>query len=151
DDGVARLVPVLSRHVLSGAKPVTNGYGAPELLLGEAPDHRADLFSVGVMLWEALAGATLFPDPSGAAVRRVLDGQPPPLPTPAAAPWAGKLCALAQRAVSAHPVLRFQNAIELSNALGAALEQRTLAAALPVAVDLEQDDEPTAVGVPRPQ
>jgi serine/threonine-protein kinase len=31
------------------------GYGAPEQMLEKAIDRRADLFSVGVMLWEALA------------------------------------------------------------------------------------------------
>lgn len=31
------------------------GYGAPEQMLEQAIDRRADLFSVGVMLWEALA------------------------------------------------------------------------------------------------
>lgn len=91
DDGVARLVPILSRHVLL-VGPSPNGYGAPELLLGEAPDFRADLFSVGVMLWEALAGARLFTDPSGTAVLARLEREklrPPPVPS--AHPWAAPL------------------------------------------------------------
>jgi serine/threonine-protein kinase len=32
------------------------GYGAPEQMLEKPIDRRADLFSVGIMLWEALAG-----------------------------------------------------------------------------------------------
>ncbi len=35
------------------------GYMAPEQLLGRAIDRRADLFAVGVMLWEALVGRRL--------------------------------------------------------------------------------------------
>jgi hypothetical protein len=35
-------------------------YAAPEQLLGEAGDHQSDLFSMGAVLWEALAGKRLF-------------------------------------------------------------------------------------------
>ena len=35
-------------------------YAAPEQLLGESGDHQSDLFSMGAVLWEALAGKRLF-------------------------------------------------------------------------------------------
>jgi len=37
-------------------------------LLGDAVDVRADLFSIGVMLWEALAGQRLFNEPTAEAI-----------------------------------------------------------------------------------
>jgi eukaryotic-like serine/threonine-protein kinase len=145
-DGIARLVPILSRHVLIDAAPSANGCAAPELLRGERPDPRADLFSVGVMLWEALAGAPLFPDPSARGVAGRLDS--PKLPPLGALPdnhWARPLCALAERAISPYPVLRFQTAIEFSNALGAAL------ATCPSQPCDWHEEAPTLVGVPRPR
>ena len=35
-------------------------YIAPELIAGEAPSPATDLFSVGIVLWEALTGERLF-------------------------------------------------------------------------------------------
>jgi eukaryotic-like serine/threonine-protein kinase len=115
-DGIARLVPLVGR-------PAANSYGAPELLLDEVPDYRADLFSVGAMLWEAMTGAPPFPDRSPNGLRYQLELRPSELPDPAATPRDAPLGAIARRALSA-PVLRYQNAIEFSNALGKALEQR---------------------------
>jgi serine/threonine-protein kinase len=44
------------------------GYVAPEVLEGEAVDHRADLFSLGAVLGELLLGQSIFPGSSQLAV-----------------------------------------------------------------------------------
>jgi serine/threonine protein kinase len=36
------------------------GYLAPEVTLGQASDHRVDIFAAGILLWEMLAGRRLF-------------------------------------------------------------------------------------------
>ena len=46
------------------------GYTAPEHILGASLNRRADLFSVGVMLWEALAGRRSTREISDAEVLR---------------------------------------------------------------------------------
>ncbi len=120
-DGTVRLLPLLSRHWMPEAQPSSTGYTAPEILLGERADPRFDLFSVGAMLWEALAGTPLFPDPSLEAVlARWQGGKLPPLVARVNSPQALALCAIAERAISPYPVLRFQSAVELSKAIVAA-------------------------------
>jgi serine/threonine protein kinase len=125
NDGTARLVPVLSRHWQVEAPMPANGYAAPEFLLSARVDSRADLFSVGVMLGEALTGKPLFPDPAlDVVIARLLGGKLlPVLPSPENA-WALPLCAIVERAISPYPELRYRSAIELSNALGAALAHK---------------------------
>jgi serine/threonine-protein kinase len=69
DLGAATLDPVQALH---GARAKL-GYLAPEQLLGERVDRRADLFAVGVILFEALTARRLFTrrDP-GATTEAVL-------------------------------------------------------------------------------
>jgi eukaryotic-like serine/threonine-protein kinase len=138
EHGTARLVPLLN-----GAKLEDAGYTAPERLVGSSNiDARADVFSVGVMLWEALAGKRLFP--KGLA-QRSLDMKPPPLELSAEARWALPLCALAERAISLEPAARFASALELSNAMAAAAAQQLSR----VDTDAWQDEAPTPVFQPR--
>jgi serine/threonine-protein kinase len=58
DFGVAR-IPT-SRVTQAGTPVGTPSYMAPEFYLGAAYDHRADLFSAGVVLYELLTGALPF-------------------------------------------------------------------------------------------
>jgi serine/threonine-protein kinase len=147
DDGTARLVPVLSRHWLPEAPTLANGYAAPEFLLSARVDPRADLFSVGVMLGEALTGRTLFPDPAlDAVLVRLLGGKLLPLRPSPENLWALPLCAIAERAIAPYPELRFETAVELSNAIGAAVAPHF--ARQPQ--DGWQAEAPTLVRVPRP-
>ncbi len=53
-------------------------YLAPELLLGLAPSVKCDLFSLGVVMWEALAGERLFDAATDAdVVANIRDGKIP--------------------------------------------------------------------------
>lgn len=134
--GTARLVPLLH-----GLKVDALGYRAPELLAGAAVDARADVFSVGVMLWEALAGKRLFP--KGMAAQAL--AAPPAIELSPDARWAQPLCALAERAIALQPAARFASALELSNALAAASAQRLSR----VDTDAWQDEAPTPVFQPK--
>src|SRR4029077_3496562 len=44
----------------------TAGYMAPEQVRGGRTDHRTDLFALGAILYEMLAGARAFEEPSAA-------------------------------------------------------------------------------------
>lgn len=138
EHGTARLVPLLSEAKLEDA-----GYTAPERLVrSRAIDARADVFSVGVMLWEALAGKRLFP--KGLAQSSV-DTKPPPIRLSPDASWALPLCALAERAIALEPAARFASALDLSNAMAAAAAQRLSS----VDTDAWQEEAPTPVFQPR--
>ena len=67
DFGLAKLqlshdgVPSDSRRTMTGVILGTAGYMAPEQVKGESVDSRADLFALGVMLYEMLTGAASVP------------------------------------------------------------------------------------------
>lgn len=63
DFGLARRAPNPNDETASLAKSAiggTAGYIAPEVLLGKEPDERADIFALGVIFHEMLAGAHPF-------------------------------------------------------------------------------------------
>ena len=66
DFGLARQTPKAQPQgaELSTTTGGTRGYVAPEVLLGMAPDERADIFSLGVVFYEALTGRHPFADRS---------------------------------------------------------------------------------------
>jgi eukaryotic-like serine/threonine-protein kinase len=58
----------------------TPRYMAPEQLQGGPPDHRTDLYSLGVVLYRLLSGRLPFRDDSlGTLIRQVVNEPPPPL------------------------------------------------------------------------
>src|SRR6188768_690284 len=77
-------------------------YMPPEQIAGEDVDRRADVFAVGVMLWEALSGSKLWKGLSDATImNRVLHGQIP-LPTSSGgADIPPELVAICMRALAA--------------------------------------------------
>lgn len=149
EHGTAKLVPLTSSHFGSAPTLETTGYSAPELASRRRVDARADLYSVGVMLWEALAGERLFPEAEDDAETVVARKTPPPQQrkrlTRARVAWAQPLCAIAERATEAEPSARFASAVELSNAIAQAVG-RHLAK---VSADTWQDEAPTPVFQPR--
>jgi serine/threonine protein kinase len=64
-----------------GAIMGTAGYMAPEQALGQVVDHRADLYALGVLLYEMLSGHPPFvAEELSQIVARQLTEKPPPLP-----------------------------------------------------------------------
>lgn len=77
DFGLARIAGRQTRTVHA-----TPGFAAPEVLEGRAPDHRADLYGLGAVLYFAATGTPPFGSSSaGATLRRQLDGDFVPLST----------------------------------------------------------------------
>lgn len=144
EHGTARLVPLLPGHFSSNAKLERSGYVAPECLLGRPVDARADVFSVGVMLWEALAGKRLSAD--GSLSSLLAPGQKlPPIRLSPRLRWAEPLCTVVERAIAVEPAARFATALELSQAI------ERIAAQQLARVDTAawQEEAPTPVFQPR--
>jgi hypothetical protein len=115
-DGVARVLHAIARRA-PGVRPDTQsvGYMSPEVLSGEAFDQRADVFSAGVMLWEALSGKRLVDEHDAAAVvARFRAGPLPPATVPEKAPWAKGLVDVAARALAPSPDGRWPTAAVLA-------------------------------------
>jgi serine/threonine-protein kinase len=106
-DGAARLVPLVESHWLPGASAAAeaSGYTAPEKLLGDAFDQRADVFSAGVLLWEAMMGRPLFRGSQVDDIVTQLVGGKVPYPAAAGedAEWSADLADVVMRALAVDP------------------------------------------------
>jgi serine/threonine-protein kinase len=88
-------------------------YMAPEQLMRDPLDRRADVFSVGVLLWEAVVGRRMWTEmEEGEVTRALLNGKVPPLPADdeLAQPIASELRAMCARALAADPANRYPTA-----------------------------------------
>ena len=99
----------------------TVNYMAPEYLQSGRPDARSDLFAMGVILYEALAGVPPFDGPSpGSVIYRLLHEAPAPLPPTAFQGISRDVQSLLNQALAKDPGSRFQSAEELAISLRAA-------------------------------
>jgi serine/threonine protein kinase len=120
DFGLARAGMAELDHAASAPERMSQAkltYIAPEQARGEGFDRRADVFAVGVLLWEALAGKSFAPNEDAVVLReRRARGDEPQVrdvtpDTPAA------LAEICDRALAFAPADRFATAAELRDAL----------------------------------
>jgi serine/threonine-protein kinase len=97
------------------------GYSAPEQMRGGAVDARTDVYAVGVMLWEAVAGRSMWKGEDDlTVVQRVVSGDLPSLQAvaPGTPPALERLCA---RALALAPDARYPSVAALQADLEAYL------------------------------
>jgi len=117
DFGLARAVDDAAL-TQSGVIAGTPQYMAPEQVRGDAVDHRADLFSLGSVLYAMCTGRSPFrAETTVAVLRRVCDEAPRPVREirPEVPDW---LEALIAKLHSKDPAARYQTAAEVSERLG---------------------------------
>lgn len=103
DFGIARLAEASSNRTQAGMVVGTPAYMAPEQLVGEEIDPRADLYSLGVVMYECLTGRAPFQAPSAVAlIARVLTTEPEP-PAQGSADVPPALSALVMRLLAKAP------------------------------------------------
>ena len=156
DFGVAKL----ATDAAAGGSPITRygvvigapEYMAPEQAGGGVVDHRADLYALGVILYELLSGGPPFnADDRAGILSKVLLEAPPALP----ASIPGKTRALVLELLAKDPDLRIQTAAELIERIGAARAEiesaRTVFLPAPAALDGAAAKEPAASSTQRPR
>jgi len=119
DFGIARLATRPAQAGLTQAGMVigTPEYMAPEQLLGDELDARADVYSAGVVLYECLTGRLPFEAPTPIAlISRVLE-ETPPAPRALHADIPETLSALVLRAMARDRDARIASAKALNDAL----------------------------------
>jgi serine/threonine-protein kinase len=118
DFGIAKVMSAAG-HTRTGVFKGKIAYSSPEQVTTQPLDHRSDIFSVGVILWEAIAGVRLWADvPSGEVLFKVATCEIPSLLSlrPDTPPELVQICA---RALARSPAERFATAAEFAEAIDA--------------------------------
>lgn len=115
DFGVAK--SNANRQTVTGTIKGKVAYMPPEQVLGRSVDHRADIFSAGVVLWEMLTGRPLFlRDNEAATLYAIMNGPVPP-PSKFRRDIPPELDEIVLRALARSPADRYRSAEDMAAAL----------------------------------
>jgi serine/threonine protein kinase len=112
DFGIARSAS--SDLTRSGQILGTVAYMSPEQLRGQRVDPRSDVFSLGLVAWELLAGKRAFRGSPSEVVANILGRPAPPLVSEGVPDW---LAAAVHRCLEKDPARRFQTAEDFARVL----------------------------------
>ena len=121
DFGLVRLVDI-DTHTTSGMIAGTPAYMSPEQARGDKLDHRTDIYSLGIVLYELLAGRVPFTADHAVVLNMQIHEMqihalPPPIPELPARVQAVLDCALAKKPADRYPTSR-EMASDFSRSIG---------------------------------
>lgn len=145
DFGIARIES--STMTQAGTVLGTPAYMSPEQFRGEPVDHRTDLYSAGVVLYQLLTGDRPFEGTFSAIMHKALNVEPPK-PSEISMSVAPALDAVVTRAMAKRPQARFASAAEFRAALAEAVRS---AEHDPLAAIASADQDATVIGRPPPK
>jgi eukaryotic-like serine/threonine-protein kinase len=129
DFGLAKLIEQRPAAVDTEASTITKvntspgtvmgtvGYMSPEQVRGQEADHRADIFSFGVILYEMLSNRRAFSGDSAVEVMNAILKEEPPKIDETNTKISPQLEKIVRRCLAKHPERRFQSASDLGFAL----------------------------------
>ena len=127
DFGVARMANVGGSRTATGTIIGTPAYMSPEQVRGESVDARSDIYSLGIMLYEMIAGRTPFESETASTASllvKQMSATPPPLEIAS-----HELQAVVDMALAKDREQRYQTAGELAAGLNVALDSAPSGAA----------------------
>jgi serine/threonine protein kinase len=121
DFGLVRLVDS-TMHTTTGSVSGTPAYMSPEQARGERVDNRTDIYSLGIMLYEMLAGGVPFQaDTTFGMLMKHINEPPPPIKG-----LSDDMNLLIDRALAKDPSMRYESAGELANEFMALFNGQTI-------------------------
>ena len=112
-------LPTIDKLTRPGTAMGTVRYMSPEQVRGEAADHRSDIFSFGVVLYEMLTGRQAFGRDTGAeSMAAILKEDPPEIAATGSGP-SPTLQRILQHCLEKKPGERFQSARDIAFAIQA--------------------------------
>jgi len=121
DFGLVRLVDS-TMHTTTGSVSGTPAYMSPEQARGEKVDSRTDIYSLGIMLYEMLAGSVPFQaDSTFGMLMKHINEPPPPIKG-----LSSDMNTLVERALAKDPSMRYESAGELANEFMALFNGQTI-------------------------
>jgi serine/threonine protein kinase len=123
DFGIARVQDQIREE--SGMRPGKVSYMSPEQVRGEGADHRSDIFSLGILLYEITVGRRLWRGPPEVVMRRIVEELIPP-PTYVRRDYPPALELIVMKALERRPSDRHQSAAELQHELNEFMEEAGL-------------------------
>lgn len=101
------------------------GYLSPEQVTGVGVDRRSDIFTLGIVLWETVAGRRLFKRDNELALLRAITEEDVPDLRDVVKDCPDAIARIAKRALSRQKEDRFQTAAEMRQALSGQLKSDT--------------------------
>lgn len=153
NDGRAVLMDFGIAKILGGTNLTGTGaiigtvqYIAPEVVEGNDPDHRIDIYAIGVMLYEMLSGKPPYDADSALAVLMKHINEPVPDLRNSIPEMPTALAEIVEKTLAKEPANRFQSARELASALRSA--DLTVTSTVPIPrtelIDVKQATAPSS-------
>ena len=120
--GSERNAPALTEDTEAGVVMGTVGYMSPEQVRAQKADHRTDIFSLGAILYEMLAGKRAFQKPTSPETMTAILNEDPLGISQVATNVPPALQRVVHRCLEKSPEQRFQSASDLAFALDALSE-----------------------------